>query len=64
MLYAIVGGPSLLWLGAAVDQHGSHGAAIMIALAIFIGYLWAITGFVMWIVAAIIAWMYRKDYDS
>ena len=64
LLFAFAGGPSLIWLGAVVDQNGSHGAAIMIALAVLIGYLWAITGFVMWIVAAIIAWMYRKDYED
>lgn len=64
LLYAIFGGPLAIWIGGVVDQYGSHGAAILIALAVLCGYLWVVVGIVMWLAAIVIAWMYRKDYAA
>ena len=62
VLYAILGGPLVFWIGSVVDQNGSHGAAIMIALAVLCGYLWVVVGIAMWLAAVVIAWMYKTDY--
>ena len=34
------------------------------ALAVLCGYLWVVVGIAMWIAAVVIAWMYRREYDT
>lgn len=57
LLYAVLGGPLVFWIGSVVEQHGAHGPAAMIGLAAIYGYLWMIEAIVMWLVAVAIAWM-------
>jgi hypothetical protein len=62
LAYTFLGGPLMIWIGSVADLHGYKGEAILLGLAMICGYLWVVVGLAMWLVASIIAWMYRKDY--